>query len=234
MRHEGLDYSSPIPFSWRERLILATASPLIAYLFKALGAVSRVELRGKEHVEAGMASGGHALLAVWHDTMGIGLNVFSNQDVHTLTSFSFDGELAAQVAGYFGVEAVRGSTSKGGVRALRSLEKAARLAPLIIITVDGPRGPRRVAQPGLAIVSARTQLPIYPVAIASHPAWRLNSWDRMVIPKPFTRTICACGEAIPPPSKRSGTTIESTRAQLERELNLLQNSLEEELGCPKA
>src|SRR5690606_3081217 len=106
---------------------------------------------------------------------------------HTLTSYSYDGELAARAIEPFGIHAVRGSSSRGGREALEQLEAALRIGVTIGITLDGPRGPRRVSKPGVAILSGRTGVPVIPLSLGSPSGWRMRSWDRMLIPKPFSR-----------------------------------------------
>jgi hypothetical protein len=94
-------------------------------------------------------------------------------------------------------------------------------------TLDGPRGPRRAAKSGVAILAARTQVPILPNAFAASAAWRLRSWDRFVVPKPFSRILCAYGPPIAPPADESAESIEAKRLEVEAALNTLQTELDE-------
>ena len=92
--------------------------------------------------------------------------------------------------------------------------------------MDGPVGPRRVAKPGIAILAARTGLPIIPHAFTARPVWRLNSWDKFPIPKPLAKIRSAYGLPIPPPPDDSPEAVEATRLQVETELNRLHEEIE--------
>ena len=115
--------------------------------------------------------------------------------------------------------------------ALSALVEAANTVPITGFTLDGPRGPRRVAKPGIAILAARTQLPIVPNAFVAERCWRLSSWDRHPIQKPFSRIICAYAPPVPPPPDDSPEAVESTRLEVETRLNGLHESLEAELAA---
>ncbi|MCL4694910.1 MAG: hypothetical protein KJ060_20655, partial [Candidatus Hydrogenedentes bacterium] len=96
--------------------------------------------------------------------------------------------------------------------------------------LDGPRGPRRESKPGVAILSGRTGAPIIPLVLGVSPCWRLRSWDRMVLPKPFSQIVCAFGEPIEAAQDASPEEVERVRLEVERQLNALQLALETELG----
>lgn len=170
------------------------------------------------------------ILAIWHETLGLAAWYHRNTGYHTLTSYSFDGELAARVVRHFGLYALRGSSSRGGAEALKEMQRAAALVPALGFTLDGPKGPRRVAKPGVAILALKTGLPIIPHAFAAAPCWRMRSWDQFIVPKPFGRLVSGYGEPIYPPPKGTPGAIESLRREVERSLNRLHESLDQELG----
>jgi hypothetical protein len=189
----------------------------------------RNEVRHEDRFRDALGHNGHVIIAFWHECIAMGLWHYRGSGYHTMTSYSYDGELAARTVRRLGARAVRGSTSAGGRGALRELEKAMVQVEGVGITPDGPRGPRRVAQPGAAILAARTQTPIIPHAIATTSAWRLRSWDRFMIPKPFAKVIHVYGEPVPPPPDESREAIESTQAEMERALNAVHHEVEQEL-----
>jgi lysophospholipid acyltransferase (LPLAT)-like uncharacterized protein len=130
------------------------------------------------------------LLALWHENLLVGgwaIGRFPN--LHTLASDSDDGEIAAGCAASFGMEVLRGSSSKGGVRALKQIVDFARNRKSfsLAMTPDGPRGPRREMKAGLSYVASRCGMPIVSLGVACERGWRLRSWDRMQIPRPFCR-----------------------------------------------
>ncbi len=230
MKLPGIVYTSPNTYSFKQRVQLAVLPPLIAGIIKSINASCRWEVRDKHHLEDVIASQGTAILATWHETTGVLLTQHKGRNFHSTSSFSFDGEMAARVVSWFDVETVRGSSSRGGSLALEQMECVAPLVPCVGLTADGPRGPRRVAKPGMAILAARVQKPIVPNACAVEPAWRLRSWDRFIIAKPFARVISVFGSPIPPPATDSPEAVEATRLAVEQSLNALHDALERELG----
>ncbi|NIA16177.1 MAG: DUF374 domain-containing protein, partial [Nitrospiraceae bacterium] len=195
----GLRYTSPHTFSFKQRLILKAGPPLAGLVLKVLTATCRVEVRDASYFDQAPSEGGHAILAAWHEAFGLGVPLYRDSGIHTLTSLSFDGELASRLVRQFGLFALRGSSSRGGGEALRCLTAALDHIPVVGFTLDGPRGPRRVAKPGIAILSARSKAPVIPLACAASRAWRLKSWDRFIVPKPGARIVARYGAPIPPP-----------------------------------
>jgi lysophospholipid acyltransferase (LPLAT)-like uncharacterized protein len=118
-----------------------------------------------------------------------------------------DGEYAAQVMERFGLGSVRGSTTRGGTRLLRELMDRVAEGWSLAITPDGPLGPRFTVQPGFALLSKRLGLPVHPVGIAAAHAWTAASWDRFVIPKPWTRLAIAIGEGLHPEGYRDARAM---------------------------
>lgn len=231
MNGHGLIYASPNTFTLKQRLALTLFPPTIALLLKVLCRSCTIEYRGREHWTEAIERGDHVILAFWHEAMALGAYFTRNTGAHTLTSYSYDGEMAARVIGQFGLRAVRGSSSRGGLQALSQLKKATKVAQILGLTLDGPRGPHRIAKPGAAMVAATTQLSIYPMACTAEPAWRLNSWDRLPIPKPFGKITFAFGPPIAPPEKLSTELVEQTRLEVEEKLNALHSEIE---GPPPA
>jgi lysophospholipid acyltransferase (LPLAT)-like uncharacterized protein len=126
---------------------------------------------------------GRFIYAIWHEALLVPAGVKSPRPVVALISRHADGELIAQVCRWFGVRAVRGSSRRGGAAALRELiEEHARSH--ILVTPDGPRGPRRCVQPGAVYLASCTGLPIVPVGVGFSRAWRAPSWDRLALPWP--------------------------------------------------
>ncbi len=221
MRHPELSYTSPNRFTLWQRIQLAIIPPLAQLLITLLMKTCKVRIVGGEHYRGGLESRGHLILAIWHETLLMGCWQFRGTDGHTLTSYSFDGELAARVVHRFGVEAVRGSSSRGGAEGLRQLVLAAGLVPIVGFTLDGPRGPRRVAKPGIALLSHRSGLPVTPHLYTAAPAWRLRSWDRFAVPKPFSTMTVGYGPPIAPPVSEDPEVIEAKRMEIETALNRL-------------
>lgn len=146
---------------------------------------------------------GHYLFSFWHESLLFIAGLPFEIKAHVLISRHADGELIAQVCRWLGVGTVRGSTARGGEQAIWELLEKARIGHLAI-TPDGPRGPRRIVQPGIIYVASRANLPIVPVGVGYSDSWRMRSWDRFALPKP-TSTICAIAGKplyIPPDATR--------------------------------
>jgi len=226
----GLQYDSPVRFTRKQRVKLALLPPLIAHSWITLIRLNRFELRGREHLDEALSAHGHGIIAFWHESIALDAYACRGMNYHATASYSFDGELAARMASRFGVETVRGSSSRGGMKALAELEKALTLVPCVGITLDGPRGPRRTSKPGIAMLAARTGIPILPLVAALTRRKRLRSWDRVPIPLPFGQIVAQWGPPIAPPADQTRESIEATRLEVEQKMNALQEALEQELG----
>ncbi len=231
MKSTALTYTSPKQFSVWQRVQLAVLPPALANSFKGLSRLCDWEVRDKHYIWDTVFEHGGILCAFWHECLGLAASHHQyTPTVHTLTSYSFDGELAARTVARFGLLSLRGSSSRGGMEALKQLRAAVDMGCLVGWTLDGPRGPRREAKPGIAYVAAKTGMPIVPNAYALSKCWRVPSWDRFPIPKPGARIISAFGPPIAPPREVSSEAIEKTRIEVETALNMLHKTIEQELG----
>jgi hypothetical protein len=136
-----------------------------------------------------------------------------------LTSASKDGAIIEHAMATFAVRSVRGSSSRRGTAALIELKKSIAAGIDVCITPDGPRGPAQVLQPGLLKLSQLTGAPILPLRIECSRSWRLNTWDRFEIPKPFATLHLCIDEPIFVSRKISDTVIENLRLDIEKRLS---------------
>jgi lysophospholipid acyltransferase (LPLAT)-like uncharacterized protein len=160
---------------------------------------------------------GRYIYAMWHETMLVPLYTYARPDIHVLVSQHADGQLLAEGCRHLRIPLVRGSATAGGVEAVRRL---LRLLPAthLALTPDGPRGPRRHVKPGLVYLAARTGLPIVPVGFGLQRPWRLASWDRFAIPRPWSRATCVTAEPTCVPREADADQLEVCRRQVERAL----------------
>jgi lysophospholipid acyltransferase (LPLAT)-like uncharacterized protein len=195
-----------------ERVAIA----LVVLLLHAVGWTLREREIGS--VEWSMRSSREkALWSLWHETLLLGIWFYRWRNIHVMISASRDGERIAQVTQHLGYAPVRGSTSKGALGATRRLVAALRAGERTTITPDGPRGPRRHAQPGLVAVARLAGRPVVAIGIGVERCWRLRSWDRFAIPKPFSRVCYAYSEPISIP--REGGSDAEYLAQIQREMD---------------
>ena len=193
-------------------LIAQLASPLIG----ALGRTWRWRLDGVEHYDAVLASGHQPIIAFWHGRIMPGMFYFRDRGIVVITSENFDGEWIARIIERFGYGTARGSSSRGGARALVQLRRHLADARPVAFTLDGPRGPARVAQPGAVWLAGATGEPLLPLHIESDPSWTMNSWDRTQIPKPLSRVSLVLGEPLFVDSTSEEALAEGTRRLTER------------------
>ena len=173
-------------------LIAAVGPPLIA----ALGRTLRWQVEGYEHYDAIRRQGKQPIFAFWHGRILPATWFWRDRDIVVMTSENFDGEWIARIIRRFGYGVARGSTSRGGARALAQLRREMYAGKSAAFTLDGPRGPARMAQPGAVWLSALTGNPILPFHIEAARYWAANSWDRTQMPKPFSRVAVAIGEPV--------------------------------------
>lgn len=181
-------------------------------VLRALAHSWRMRVVGGEHIAGLRQAGQPFVFACWHGELLPLLWHHRRQGVHVLISEHRDGELVARLAQGLGFSTVRGSTSRGAGRALLALSRLLESGREIAITPDGPRGPARVYAPGALIAAQRAGAPVVPVTVAVQSAWRLRSWDRFMIPKPFTRVTVVYG----PPAYVHGASAREAAAETER------------------
>ena len=202
--------------------IKASLIAFVAYpLLEVLCRTYKWKVEGAEHYGAVLDSGQQPILALWHGRILPGLHYFRNRGIVVITSQNFDGEWIAKILHKFGFRTARGSSSRGGARALVQLRRDLAIGRPAAFTVDGPRGPARVVQPGVAFLAGATGQPIIPYHIESDRYWTLNSWDRTQIPKPFSQVALVIGERIHVEST-DPRTIEAGTRIVEQALGVLE------------
>jgi lysophospholipid acyltransferase (LPLAT)-like uncharacterized protein len=147
------------------------------------------------------------LYCLWHETLLLPAAVFADRGIHLLISQHNDGEYITRIVEQLGFKVVRGSTTRGAVRAVRELARSAESANLAI-TPDGPKGPRQVLQNGALYLASRTGLAIVPMGLAFERPWRASSWDRFVLPRPFTRAACVFASPMSVPRDADAVELE--------------------------
>ena len=171
---------------------------------------------------------GPYILTLWHGRIFyLFYYLRRHPDYFLLISPSEDGDLLARLARLMGYSVIRGSTYKKAVSAARSLIKVLRRNQRIIIIADGSRGPRCVAQPGSVQLAGITGAPIFPMTFGTKNKVVLNSWDKFVIPLPFTRCTLNFSSPISLPPKSSEQIIEEKRLELENALNRISKASDE-------
>jgi lysophospholipid acyltransferase (LPLAT)-like uncharacterized protein len=193
--------------------IAAVGTPVV----EGLGATYDWHVDGAAHFDTLVRQGRAPILALWHGRILAATLYWRDRGVIAMTSQNFDGEWVARLMRRFGYGAARGSTSRGGARALVELRRHLNAGSPVAFTVDGPRGPARVAQAGAAWLAGATGHPILPFHIEASRAWTLRSWDAHQVPKPGSDIAVAIG---PPIDIASGdeAAVEAGRHAIEHAL----------------
>ncbi len=202
---------------WRRFQVAAIAAlgyPIIALVGRTL----RWRVEGMHHLEHLCQRGRTPIYALWHDRI-LAFYYLRHRGIVVIVSESFDGEWVARILQWFGYGTVRGSTSRGGRRAIIRLKRALADGRATGITVDGPRGPAQRAQAGAIWLASASGQPILPVHVEAARYWTAGGWDRTQIPKPFSQVALAIGTPLEVPADLADGLLEAKRQELEGALN---------------
>ncbi|UCF84659.1 MAG: lysophospholipid acyltransferase family protein [Desulfobacteraceae bacterium] len=221
-----------IRLRWYDPILLRALPPLAALLIKLLMLSCRViKMEGKEKVEEALSqSGGRAVYATWHQRLAYHYLHLRNRNVTIMISQSRDGEYGERVAGLLGFKGVRGSSTRGGRKALEELTQRIRQGESGGMLADGPLGPARVAKMGSVVMARNAQAPLIPVVWGADRCWIFNSWDRQLVPKPFARGVIYFAEPIWIPHATQGEDLEAYRRLFEERLNQGTRWCDEQFG----
>ena len=208
---------------WRASRVKRLEAAVIASLgyraVAALGATLRWRVEGLEQLEGIEAGGRQPVMAFWHGRILPATYYFRRRGIVVITSENFDGEWIAGIIERFGYGTARGSTSRGGARALLELKREMAGGRAAGFTVDGPRGPACSVQPGAVWLAKATGNPVLPFHCEAQAFWSAKSWDRTQVPKPFTTVAIALGAPVEVPADAEEPAIEAKRVEVEQALH---------------
>ena len=168
---------------------------------------------------------GCILFAFWHENILVPCHAFARRDTLVLISQHADGEMIARVCKHMGWGTVRGSSTRGGIKAMREMMRAS-TGRHIAVMPDGPRGPRRHVELGLIFLAAKTGMPIVLLGVGHDRPWRLKTWDRFCVPRPFSKALVLGSAPILIPPDANKSELEALRQQVEQTLNDLTDHAE--------
>jgi lysophospholipid acyltransferase (LPLAT)-like uncharacterized protein len=197
-----------------------------AWLIKAICGTLRVQVLRQDIEHALRSQGRSVIYAFWHGQLLYLMYRYRGSGVHILVSQSRDGELLSRILQRFGLPTIRGSSSRGGRRSLLELVRHARAGAAVAMAPDGPRGPRHQAQPGVIALARVAGVPIIPVAVGARWKVECHSWDRFLLPLPFSRVVLAYGEPVIVPPKADAALLEQKRQELEIKLLKLSDEVD--------
>ncbi len=218
--------------------LISVGARLARWVILAFGRTWRIRIvAGEEHLDALLAEPQPVLISFWHNRLVAFSYFFLDRlvggglDLTLLASQSRDGELVTRVCKRWGLNTVRGSASRGGTAALRGLHRAiTRQGSSPVMIPDGPRGPLYHFKVGVAVLAQTSRAPILPFGVAASSFFTLKSWDRIIVPWPFSRVAITIGEPQPIERGLSNEELEAERQRLEGLINSLTRQAEEAVG----
>lgn len=218
--------SSPPREKLSRRVVFWLATRLGWLVLIALGKLTRIEFRGREHYERLRAHKQPFIYCIWHGKILIPIFTHRYEGICGMVSEHRDGEMIAQTLHRLGYTTARGSSTRGGKRAMLAMIRELRNGGVGAIMPDGPAGPRHVFKAGMIAIAQKAQAAILPMTFSSSRAWRLRSWDRFTIPKPFSKTVALYGEPVFIPPDLDETAFEAMRQEVEQRMLHLEAEVE--------
>ena len=210
--------TGPRRFTLRQRIILRIIIWAGYWVIRLIGPTLRVCVSCEDGAQETLEQR-PLIVSFWHSCMIPATYICRNLGVRVMSSNSYDGEYMGRIIRKFGFVAVKGSSSRNAVRALLGLRRALEEGWTVAFTLDGPRGPRHKVKPGPVALARSSRVPLSMFHAAVDRAWVLNSWDRMMIPMPFSRVLVRFGKLIPVPSGASDDDVERYTAELQASLD---------------
>lgn len=199
--------------SFAQRTLITVGPWFAARMIRLVHACLRIETLNDEPLQALWQANRHVILAFWHDQLLLMARGYRGPGASVLISASRDGEYIARTMEHFGIGSVRGSSTRGGRAAFREMLELAK-APLdLVITPDGPKGPRHQVKEGVVQLARLSGRPVVPMAFACSRGHRFNSWDRFLLPLPPGKGVFSFGA---PLYYTEYDTMESFRQKLQQ------------------
>lgn len=216
-----------------DRIGAAALPALARWLIRTLRFTMRLTYVGFDGYRARVDRGGQIILAFWHGRLMMMPYSYPGRGITILVSRSKDGDLISNTVKGFGIESVRGSTSRGWFAGVKGLLKSVKSGRDIAITPDGPRGPGMRAQMGVVQIARATGLPIMPMSFGASKKKVFASWDSFLLPYPFSRGVFICGEPVYVPASASPEEMEEKRRLVEETLNRLTDRADSFFSSPR-
>lgn len=224
-RGGGGEQPRSVPF--KTRLLASVISAVVRLIcFTVRTRIVNEAVMNQAIAQAGPNGG--AILVTWHGRTLLPIFRFRGRGYWALISLSRDGDLQAENFRRFGFRIVRGSTGRRGVAATREVLAALKEGGVLAFTPDGPRGPTHKVQPGAIYFAQKSGCPIIPVGISAWPRWQARSWDRYLIPKPFSR---ACWVVSDPVHVGPDDDLEAVAVRVEQAINAAEAGAERLVGA---
>jgi hypothetical protein len=216
-------------YTLRQRIVLRLIIWAGCWFIRLIGPTLRVSVSYEEGGQKTLDE--RPLVAsFWHCCMLPATYIWRNMGIRVMSSNSYDGEYMGRIIHKFGFVAVKGSSSRNAVRALLGLRRALEDGWTVAFTLDGPRGPRRKVKPGPAALARSSGVALTMFHVAVDRAWVLNTWDRLMVPAPFSRVLVRFGKLIPVPADASDEDLDRYTAELQSSLDRVCEFAETNVG----
>ena len=205
-------------FTLRQRIVLRIIIWAGHWVIRIIGPTLRVSISFEDGAQQTLEQ--RPLIgSFWHSCLIPATYICRNLGVRVMSSNSYDGEYMGRIIHKFGFVAVKGSSSRNALRALLGLRRALEDGWTVAFTLDGPRGPRHKVKPGPVALARSSCVPLTMFHAAVDQAWVLKTWDRLMIPMPFSRVLVRFGKLIPVPASASDEDVERYTAELQSSLD---------------
>ncbi|MDQ1389974.1 MAG: hypothetical protein QOF56_3428 [Acidobacteriaceae bacterium] len=209
---------TPHRFTLRQRIVLRMIITVGYWFIRLMGPTLRVCVSCEEGAQQSVEQR-PVIASFWHACLIPATYVCRNFGIRVMSSNSYDGEYMGRIIRKFGFVAVKGSSSRNAVRALLGLRRALQEGWTVAFSLDGPRGPRYKVKPGPVALARSSGVPLSMFHMAVERAWVLNTWDRLIIPKPFSPVLMRFGKLIVVPADASEEDLEHYQEQLQGSLD---------------
>lgn len=200
----------------RIQFYLATHFGWIVILLLSL--TLRLRVQGREYFEQLVAIGAGIVLTAWHGRILVPIFLHRRQGIVVLVSQHLDGEMIAQTLHRLGFRTIRGSSTRGGKEAFQQMVAALQQGKYCAVTPDGPKGPRHHFKPGTIYMAQQSGAYILPLTFAAEKRIRFNSWDRFILPKPFSKVVAIYGKPFFVDPELKSEALELLVRQVETEM----------------
>jgi lysophospholipid acyltransferase (LPLAT)-like uncharacterized protein len=208
-------------FTLRQRIVLRLIIAAGYWFIRLIGPTLRVCVSREEGAQETVDQR-PVIACFWHAGIIPATYICRHFGIRVMSSNSYDGEYMGRIIHKFGFVAVKGSSSRHAVRALLGLRRALEAGWTVAFSLDGPRGPRHEVKPGPVALARSSGVALSPFNLALDRAWVLNTWDRLIIPKPFSRVLMRFGKLIVVPTDARDEDLEGYQQQLQNSLDRVQ------------
>ncbi len=212
-------FSTLSEYTFRDRLVIRLAGWLFYALVSIIGKTLRFEVDGNDYASDAEIAKFSPIVCSWHDRI-FGCTYFMrDRGLVVMSSISFDAEYTARFIQRFGFGVIKGSSTRGGTRALVEMIRLVNEGYPTAFTIDGPRGPRYKVKPGPTLLAKKTGNPIIPFMVETEKFWTMGSWDKLQIPKPFSKAKAFFAHPIFVPSDAGDELLEQKNLELQAALD---------------